>query len=1230
MFATKGLKVLQERYELIEYLETDDNSQLSESWIAIDPFDNEFLVKLWPFQGETANEVQRALWDTQLRTMYRVGSSPGAEKSLLIIRDAGIDKIRGCFVMVMQSSGSSYVSLMKLLSTQRAQYPWLSNASAEERRKLWQGLHRIAQGLYLLHNQDMLHRNVEIDSVFLSPDLGPMSFRLSGFEWSVRLGELYLQDPPISWATPPEFSSIWDSGYQPENDWYGFGMLAARCLLSVEAYHKFSPIERHERVAKDIDRSTDKYLSDLERLILQRLIDRKRVDRLMRGSDIINAIDDLLHSLGRGGSADVTKSPLYLAYNPNNQSLIDRAIEVGFVPDMAKPNDPFNPNDIKHCVNLSSFIQSDLSNAQIYAKSNRNNYVLVGKHLQLLITRLEKRDQATREKLYTWDVAFCRDVTELRTNEGGNAYKDIPFGTIAVRTTTEIKKFIGMQQTNLQTWERYLPYIDEGEKLRANLAMFHGFIRITNQVELLMRDAELFQYEVVKRSFDSVEETLIIREVERSRPIVRYLRPEGGLLQFLQREIESNKPDCRLVLLASENQNSLRFESETKIEKKNCFQIVQIKQDENEVLLKRSALGDNLLSAPDKGWIRSYGLFGQMALIRRRKEAIDRLAEHSYLLRSLCATGQVYMNTGDLRLLNSLPSDKVDEAKQAVMKDILQTRPVYALQGPPGTGKTTMVAHLLRQIFDDDNVVQVLITAQAHGAVDVLRNKVRNEAFKDIEEEKHLPLAIRLRKLGEDEGPVEGSVEAESLRILKYSIRKLSQASSLIPIQEEWLAAANEMVAAINTFQKDQKTPEFCELVKQGANFTYCTTSAGGLEELARNTQSFDWAIIEEAGKCHGFDLALPLQAGHRWLLIGDQNQLFPYRIEDFKRALLDIDQTIDALRNLPNRGTGLVDFDLIERLEAMDSTEQQEFREFSLDWLKTFDRIFRNCASAPAGSDSHQKTTDKPVGAVAGMLSSQYRMHPTIGTLISHVYYNEEVVNKTTTEGGDIAEWVRLQVVTPEAIRDVGIVWIDTPSAVDSHIAREIGPKQNSARYTNPYEIKAIRGFLKNLCVEAVKTDPLKLAVLSPYSQQVSRINRELSSLELPVGIVPREELRTRQQSAGKLQLKLAHTVDSFQGNEADIVVVSLVRNNKGDTDHPLGFLEIPQRMNVLLSRAQRLLVLVGSWDFFCDQVAHFSIDDISRELWHLKKAVTMIEEWFKTGEAIKLNADMFVRETS
>jgi hypothetical protein len=94
---------------------------------------------------------------------------------------------------------------------------------------------------------------------------------------------------------------------------------------------------------------------------------------------------------------------------------------------------------------------------------------------------------------------------------------------------------------------------------------------------------------------------------------------------------------------------------------------------------------------------------------------------------------------------------------------------------------------------------------------------------------------------------------------------------------------------------------------------------------------------------------------------------------------------------------------------------------------------------------------------------------------------------------------------------------------------------------------------------------------------------------------------------------------VDSFQGNQADIIIVSLVRNNDRLA---LGFLEEPSRLNVLLSRAERLLVLVGSWDFFYNQVSTVRIQNEMDSLWFLKKALTVLEENFENKRAVFIPA--------
>src|SRR5882724_2764264 len=136
-----GVRVLRSRYQLISGPVVRDEA--GQAWLAVDDDDSKFLVKLWPFEGERPDDLQRALWDAELRTLYRVGSSPGAEDAILVLRDAGVDRDAHCFVMVLDAPG--YESLSAALS-QRAAVAWLSPRDAPARHMLWTGLQRLASG----------------------------------------------------------------------------------------------------------------------------------------------------------------------------------------------------------------------------------------------------------------------------------------------------------------------------------------------------------------------------------------------------------------------------------------------------------------------------------------------------------------------------------------------------------------------------------------------------------------------------------------------------------------------------------------------------------------------------------------------------------------------------------------------------------------------------------------------------------------------------------------------------------------------------------------------------------------------------------------------------------------------------------------------------------------------------------------------------------------------------
>src|SRR6185312_9515139 len=98
--------VLRNRYSLLRSISMEPQ----QLWLGLDQDGGTVLVKTWPFEGDQPNDVVRALWDRELRNLFRLSSSPGAEASLVLLRDAGIDHENHCFVMVLSAPGYERLS----------------------------------------------------------------------------------------------------------------------------------------------------------------------------------------------------------------------------------------------------------------------------------------------------------------------------------------------------------------------------------------------------------------------------------------------------------------------------------------------------------------------------------------------------------------------------------------------------------------------------------------------------------------------------------------------------------------------------------------------------------------------------------------------------------------------------------------------------------------------------------------------------------------------------------------------------------------------------------------------------------------------------------------------------------------------------------------------------------------------------------------------------------------
>ncbi|WP_353136999.1 AAA domain-containing protein, partial [Limnohabitans sp.] len=198
-----------------------------------------------------------------------------------------------------------------------------------------------------------------------------------------------------------------------------------------------------------------------------------------------------------------------------------------------------------------------------------------------------------------------------------------------------------------------------------------------------------------------------------------------------------------------------------------------------------------------------------------------------------------------------------------------------------------------------------------------------------------------------------------------------------------------------------------------------------------------------------------------------------------------------------------------------------------------------------------------------ARMLTTQYRMHEQIMGFSSQKFYGGQLVPHPS---------VRLAGLEAYDLRfapDLPVEFIDTAGCGYQEVAI---PESRST--ANPEEAHLLLERLAQLLApyDAAEHDehqhtPLSIGVIAPYRAQINYLKDAIEDSEVLNGL-----LLQRRLSVG--------TVDSFQGQERDIIAITLTRSNpQGE----IGFLSDIRRMNVGMTRARRKLLLVGDSSTLC-----------------------------------------------
>ena len=330
------------------------------------------------------------------------------------------------------------------------------------------------------------------------------------------------------------------------------------------------------------------------------------------------------------------------------------------------------------------------------------------------------------------------------------------------------------------------------------------------------------------------------------------------------------------------------------------------------------------------------------------------------------------------------------------------------------------------------------------------------------------------------------------------------------------------------------------------ANSKYLKENNSYLKELNVNdidlkNIDFDVVIIDEVSKASDIELLIPTLYGKSVILVGDHRQLPP--LFKYKEGMFEgfsVDKRVSK--------------DTLDKYEALVETS-------------LFKKLFNEAKNNKF------------------MLIKQYRSHKQIMDIVN-LFYEDKLLLGNKDEQNNYKEHY-LEVSSNNLTlftSKVHTYWFNSYFNKDNSISYEKklvkGGKVSSSFY-NESEIEITKELLLKIDngYKEYKDKNISVGVISLYKDQINLLKKEVNKLTF---------------NNIKFNKSKISTVDEFQGKEEDIIIVNLVRNNK--SKHASEFVKKFERINVALSRARRMLIVVGAKEFFTSlEVEIENLDDSS-----------------------------------
>lgn len=298
----------------------------------------------------------------------------------------------------------------------------------------------------------------------------------------------------------------------------------------------------------------------------------------------------------------------------------------------------------------------------------------------------------------------------------------------------------------------------------------------------------------------------------------------------------------------------------------------------------------------------------------------------------------------------------------------------------------------------------------------------------------------------------------------------------------------------------------------------------------------FDIAIVDEAGRATLSELLVPCLKARKIVLVGDHKQLAP-----------------------------VIDDEISQNLN----------KEFTRKEVSTsfFERFFNRLEQADTNQNNYNNS--QHLEHFKHRLIYNYRAEDRICQLYNQPFYDGELKTSEAIEGKRKHNL---------SIFNSSVVWLNTSKISN----RE--EEQRGTGKINRCNAQLIKDTLNKLKIE-MKNKNLKhsIGIITPYRAQTNLLNDLLKNIKKEFKEYYLQNPTSNQDKDLRNGFDIG-TVDSFQGSDRDIIIYDCVRSSKlknssQDRDKRKGvsinFIADEKRLNVSLSRAKKLLIIVGDIDF-------------------------------------------------